>query len=306
MRSNHGIRPKSEVRGARSQTARVAAVLVLMPMLLALGLSSCGGSGTGESDHALSGGVAQTRAHYQIVDLASGTVTASGGISDLASNSLYRTSKLVFRLVEVGSGTTGTTATGVGAALDPVASSTTLAPFYLAVFETTQAQWQLLAGSTPWTQLTSLDGVDDVRVGDDYPAIGLSHDLVASSLLTYRSSHGRQLALPSDEQWELACRAGGSGTWAWGNASDAATVSAAAVVWETAGTTRGARPVAGRTPNALGLYDLHGNAWELTSESHLRGGSWNDPLTTARAAHRAPIDPATRHLLVGARLVYVP
>ncbi len=296
--------PMSDVRCAMSKSRRIAVILVLMA--LALVLSSCGGSGTGKSTGSLSGSVNGTRAYYQILDVASGQVTASGAIADLATNPLYRTSKLVFRLVELGSGTIGTSASGLGAALDPTASTTSAAPFYLAVFETTQAQWVALAGSSPWTQLSSLDGSDDVRIGDDYPAIGLSHDLVTSSVQTYRTNRGVQLALPSDGQWEIACRGGGTSTWSWGDVADSATVTAAAVVWETAGTTRGARTVGGRAASALGFYDIHGNAWELTSGTTIRGGSWNDPVTNARAAHRATIDPATRHVLVGARLVYVP
>ena len=78
------------------------------------------------------------------------------------------------------------------------------------------------------------------------------------------------------------------------------------MVWETANNTRGARSVGQRGANSLGIFDIHGNVAELTSDIHLRGGSWNDPLSTARAAHRANMDPSTRHLLAGVRLMYVP
>lgn len=288
--------------GIGQRTAGIGPCLLGMLILL---LTACGGSGTGDSDNALSDGVGQTRAHYQILDLVSGRMTTSGAVSDLLSNPDYRRTKLVFRLVE-GSGTIGSSSGQLGAALDPAAGSAQVAAFYLAVFETTQAQWQLLAGGSPWAQLTSVDGADDVRVGDDYPAVGLSHDLVASTVQSFHGITGVRLALPSDVQWELACRAGGSGVWSWGSQTDSATVTAAAVVWENAGTTRGARTVAGRAPNALGLYDLHGNVWELTGSGYMRGGSWNDPVAVARAAHRAAVDPSTRHLLVGARLVYLP
>jgi len=285
-----------------SKSTRAPVLLVM----LALVLGSCGGSGTGKSDGSLTGGVSGTRAYYQVLDLPSGQVTAHGAIADLATNPLYRTTKVVFRLVDLASGTIGTSASGLGAALDPTASSASAAPFYLAVFETTQAQWVALAGSTPWTQLTSIDGSDDVRIGDDLPAVGISHDLATTAVASYRSARAVRLALPSDVQWELACRGGGSSTWSWGENSDQATVAAAAVVWETTGTTRGARPVGQRAVSALGFYDLHGNVAELTAAQHLRGGAWNDPVSTARAAQRAVIDPATRHLLAGVRLIYVP
>lgn len=275
-------------------------------LLVILALTSCGGSGTGDSDDSLSGAVGSTRARYQIIELANGRVTAAGTVPDLTTNPAYRTTHLVFRLVEVGSGTIGSSSAQLGAAIDPVASAVGASSFYLAVFETTQAQWQELAGNAPWTLLTSTDGSDDVRIGATLPAVGVSHDLATSALATYRTSRGLSLSLPSDMQWEVACRAGGSSTWAWGDTVVPTTVTAAAVVWETAGSTRGARVVGERTPSTLGFFDLHGNVWELTSAGTLRGGSWNDPLATARAAHRAVIDPATRHLLVGARLLYVP
>jgi formylglycine-generating enzyme required for sulfatase activity len=277
---------------------------VLLALLVLL-LNACG-SGSGNGDNSLSGQVNSTRAYYQILDVASGQVSASGPIADLATNPLYRTSKIVFRLIENTSGRIGTAANELGAALDPTATTVSAPAYYVAVFETTQAQWESMAGNTPWAQLSSADGSDDIRIGDDYPAIGLSNDLVATMTQTYRTSHGVRLALPTDVQWELACRAGSSGTWSWGAQDDSATVAAAAVVWETADNVRGARQVAGRQPNAMGLYDAHGNVWELTTSEHLRGGSWNDPVTSARAANRAVIDTATRHLLVGARLVYVP
>ncbi len=305
MRRERDNRAEYGVRSAEySPTLHLAPRTSYFLLVMVLLLSSCG-SGTGNSDSSLSGGVGQTRAHYQIVDLVSGQVSARGAIADLLTNPQYRTTKLVFRLVE-GNGTVGSGSGALGAALDPAASTANAATFYLAVFETTQAQWQVMAGGTPWVQLNSADGSDDVRIGDDYPAIGLSHDLVSSTVQTYRSSVGVRLALPSDVQWELACRAGGSGIWSWGSQADGVTVNAAAVVWENAGATRGARTVAGRAPNPLGFYDVHGNVWELTSGGNLRGGSWNDPLASARAAHRAAIDPSTRHLLVGARLVYIP
>lgn len=269
-------------------------------------LSACGGSGTGDSDGSLGGTVGSTRAHYQILDLASGRVSAAGTVADLATNPDYHTSKVVFRLVEVGGGTVGSGATQLGAALDPTAAVVRVPAFYLAVFETTQAQWQALGGGAPWSLLASGDGSDDIRTGDDLPAVGLSRDLVDTTLSAYRTAHGVRLGLPSDTQWEVACRGGGAATFTWGDSMASPTVSAAAVVWETAGNTRGARPVGGRSASALGFFDLHGNVWELSAAGNLRGGSWNDPLTNARAAHRAPIDPATRHLLVGARLIYVP
>ncbi|HEX3135819.1 MAG TPA: SUMF1/EgtB/PvdO family nonheme iron enzyme [Planctomycetota bacterium] len=270
----------------------------------AIGLNGCGGSGTGSSNGGLGGGVSGTRAPFQVLDLATGLSTAVASIGDLDTNPAYRTTRMAFKLVNVPSGYIGSASGAPGAALDPAAAAAGAPAFYLAAFETTQAQWQLIAGNTPWTTLASAQGVDDVRVGSDYPAVGVTLTAAQQAVQNFRAASGITLAVPSDLQWELACRAGGNGTYAWGNA--VAPAATAAVVWETAGDVRGARQVGGRTPNSLGLYDLHGNVWELTSGAHLRGGSWNDPLVVGRAAHQADIDTDTAHLLVGVRFVLVP
>ncbi len=271
----------------------------------ALVLGGCGGSGTGSQDTGLSSAIAKSRASYQILDLLTGTVHPAGQVPDLLSNPLYRTTSMVFRRVHL-PGAVGTASVGLGTGVDQGAAAVAPDRFYLAVFETTQAQWQVIAASTPWTTLISATGPEDVRVGDTYPAIGISLDLANTACQGYLAARSVHLAVPSDVQWEIAARAGTTSTYAWGESLAPAVVTANALVAETAGATRGAQPVAGFAPSTLGFYDLHGNVSELSAESHLRGGSWNDPVSTARAANRADIDRATKHLLVGVRFVYQP
>lgn len=278
----------------------IASLLVLSVVSMA----GCGGSGTGDSDGGLGGGVAVTRAPFQVLDLATGLMTPVQSIVGLESDPAYRTTRMAFKLVNVPNGVIGSASGAPGAVIDPAAVSAGAPQFYLAAFETTQAQWQIIAGTQPWNTLSSAQGASDVQVGDDYPAVGITLSAAQQAAQDFRTASGITLAVPSDLQWELACRAGGSGTFSWGDT--VAPAASAAVVWETAGDVRGARPVGGRTPNSLGLYDLHGNVWEVTSGEHLRGGSWNDPLDVGRAAHQADIDVATSHLLIGVRFVYVP
>ena len=291
-------------RSMRTSPPRSGALATAM-LAGALLLGGCGGSGTGSQDEGLSEAIAKTRASYQVLDLLTGDVHPAGQIPDLLTNPLYRTTMMVFRRVHL-AGTVGTASGELGAGVDQGAVGAAPDRFYLAVFETTQAQWQALAASTPWTTLVSASAPEDVRVGDVYPAIGISLDLANAACQGFLTARNVHLAVPSDMQWEVAARAGTTSTYAWGESLAPAVVAANALVSETAGATRGAQPVASFAPSTLGFYDLHGNVSELSAESHLRGGSWNDPVSTARAANRADIDPATKHLLVGVRFVYQP
>jgi formylglycine-generating enzyme required for sulfatase activity len=290
-----------------SSIPRILALALAMSVIL---LTGCGGGGGGAKlDHALGDGAgapSTTPPAYLVLDLRSGASVRTASVPGLATDPLYRDALMAFRLVDCGSAQVGTAASGLGAVIDPPAATVAVAPFYLAVFETSQAQWRRLAGTTPWTGLVSATSPDDVRVGDAYPAIGISIDAAVAACASGVATRFGQLALPSDVQWEAACRAGSTGAYAWGGSATRAQIAAAALVWSTADGVRGARPVGVGEANAFGLYDMHGNVWEPTREGHLRGGSWNDPLAGARAANRAPIDPATAHLLVGVRFTYQP
>ncbi len=291
----------------------VTAGMIVVALLLIVG---CGGGGKKKSQLVQS--VAETRAFYQVVDLATGVVTPTGSLSDLATNNAYRQTKMVFRLVSSGSGSIGSSSSGFAADADESLRGVTMGPYYLAVFETTQQQWNALGGTSPWTSLRS-STASDIQQNAIFPAIGISFDTAQTTLSAYNAAHSYRLRLPTEDEWEHACRAGSSGAFAWGDSLSQSTVVANAYVWETAGATRGARRVGSLAANGLGFYDMHGNVWELCGGGVARGGSWNDPLSFARCANRAAeitsVAPVSTqptfendlgHLLVGLRLAYMP
>lgn len=275
---------------------RITTTLVLIATLLAL--VSCGGSGSNFTQS-----LGLVLGDYQILDLSTGAVESRSTVADLATNPIYRSSKMVFRAIAAGSGTIGSTVGSFGAQADEVRTTVTSTRYYIGVFEVTRDQWTLLAGTTPWTsQPSGLVGA----AASDKPACGLSRDAVTVALIAWNAARSAQLALPTEGQWEQACRAGTGGSFFWGEDRSDATVALYATVSETAGGVAGPRAVGQRSANAMGLYDMHGNIWELTTADTIRGGSWRDTLPMARSANRIDLDQETAHPLVGVRLILSP
>jgi formylglycine-generating enzyme len=153
----------------------------------------------------------------------------------------------------------------------------------------------------------------------------------------------RTYRLPSEAEWEYAARAGTRTRYASGDAPESLLQvantfdAAAAPYWPqfAAHALKGSdgfaftAPVASFAPNAFGLYDMHGNAWEWTQDLYdenyyahspmndpqgaaegnvyvRRGGSWHTWPLYARSSYRNWNDAQTRYTLVGIRLVMQP
>lgn len=262
--------------------------------VVALSLTSCGGGGS------LTQNLGAVVGDFQVLDLTTGTVESRAAILDLDTNPDYRSTKMVFRAVQGGAGTVGSAPASFGAQADETQGSASVSRFYLGVFEVTRDQWSALAATTPWTGFSA--GLVGTDVGDK-PASGMSRDELDTMLTTWNAAQANDLALPSEAQWEYACRGATTSTFAWGEDRSDAVVGNYAVVSETAGGVTGPRAVGGRVPNAFGLFDMHGNVWEFTASDNIRGGSWRDSLPMARSANRKALDQITGHPLVGLRLI---
>lgn len=302
--ADHPARARDRGSELMSTIAR-SLIIVLVSVLAASALLVSGCSSSGGVSQA----VGTFTAPYLVVDLASGALESRLVIPDLTTNAQYQTTKLVFRRVEAGSGVQGSDVGDFAVQADEVPQSTqTVSIYFLAVFELTQAQWTALGGGSPWTlsEAAAGGGVVVARA----PAYNLARDTIDAVLAAYSSGRSYRLGLPSDQQWEYACRAGSTSAFAWGDGTDIATeVKPNAVVFETLDGVQGPRISDGtRAANAFGFYDMPGNVWEWTSNGTgiIRGGSWNDSLPMARSANRVDLDFTTRHPLVGARLVLVP
>lgn len=201
----------------------------------------------------------------------------------------------------------------------PVHAVTISGDFQLGRFEVTKAQWEAVMGTTPWV------GLESVLNDPDSPAVHISWNdaqafIVALNLLT-----GEAFGLPTEAEWEYACRAGSTTEYSFGD--NAANLSAHA--WfldnaQAAGESY-AHVVGQLLPNAFGLFDVHGNAREwcedfydasyysvspngdpmgpiLGSSRVTRGGSWSRPPELCRSALRAEDDPGSTFSGLGFRL----
>jgi formylglycine-generating enzyme required for sulfatase activity len=131
------------------------------------------------------------------------------------------------------------------------------------------------------------------------------------------------LRLPTEAEWEYACRAGSVTQYSAGDTEE----DLARVGWFGGNSEGRAHEVGEKSPNAFGLYDLHGNVWEWCSDWDgpyrkeavvdptgpgsgdfriLRGGSWNFPARFARSAYRRGYVPAVRYNNFGFRLARGP
>ena len=198
---------------------------------------------------------------------------------------------------------------------DPQHAVTVGYDFYLSETEITQAQWTAVTGSNPAT---------GAGAGDDFPVYSVSWNDVreVDGFIERLNSLGQGMfALPSEAEWEYACRAGTDTRFCFGDnltcddACSACTGASQYMWWcgnnGSLGTAHyGTKPVGGKLPNAFGLYDMHGNvdewcqdtmhydyvgapvdgsAWE-TSTFHvrvIRGGAWVTVAQTCSSSSRA-------------------
>ena len=157
-------------------------------------------------------------------------------------------------------------------------------PFHIGVCEVTQAQWTAVMGSAPWR------GQRLVEIGDDYGASYIGWNDADKFCRKLSVKTGRKVVLPTEAQWEYACRAGSKTTYCFGNDERKLCYYA----WYPGGRPRMevyVHRVGMKKPNAWGLYDMHGNAREWCrdwfDEKFYRRAKNVDPENTAKTEYRS-------------------
>ena len=169
--------------------------------------------------------------------------------------------------------------------------------FKMQRMEVTQMQWMMVMGNNP-----------SRFVGPDRPVENVSWDDCQEFIKRVSAIDGVQYRLPTEAEWEYACRAGSEGDW--GKRKNGEEGPLEVMGWYSQNSGNGTHPVAQKEPNALGLYDMHGNVWEWCADlwrsgnSYCvsRGGSWFNDADYCTAGYRNYFSPDFRNYNLGFRL----
>ena len=175
--------------------------------------------------------------------------------------------------------------------------------FYMGATEVTQGQWRALMGTEPWK------GKPHVKEGNDCAVSYVSwHDAI-SFCGRLSAKAGRTVRLPTEAEWEYACRAGSKTLFSFGNDESKLSDHAwyAANAWSVE--ERYAHRVARKKPNAWVLYDMHGNVWEWCADwygekYYARAGNNVDPTGPAQGSFRVIRGGAFSFLVTGCCSAY--
>lgn len=272
-------------------------------------------------------GCFENKSKYMIIDLSTGNISYTdsepvGGWSDV-----YKITKLVLRRVEPGSFIMGSPETEIGRNPNETQHEVILTkPFYIGIFEITQGQYNLITGRKPAVHAHQgktfpLDELtyNDIRGVNNGAMWPTSYSVDDNSFLgILRNKYKLNFDLPTEAQWEYACRAGT--TTALNNGKnlsdeykDQNLDEIGAYCFNRNSPTNFDQYVGCYKPNSWGLYDMHGNVLEWCLDWHsislgynsivnplgpsdgerrvLRGGGWSWKAADCRSASRFSCPP---------------
>jgi formylglycine-generating enzyme required for sulfatase activity len=211
---------------------------------------------------------------------------------------------------------------------DEVQHKVTVAGFFLGKYEVTQKEYQALMGTNPSEfkgdnlpveNVSWYDAIEYCNARSRKEGLTLAYTISGSgdsrTVTWNRQANGYRL--PTEAEWEYACRAGTTTPYSSGTLVDSA-----GWYWENSGETT--HPVGTKQANSWGLYDMHGNVYEWCwdwygdysagaqtdpqgaasgTDRVWHGGSWFYDAQYLRSAHRSGNTPSSRNNNLGFRLV---
>ena len=223
--------------------------------------------------------------------------------------------------IEAGTFTMGSPSSEWGRNADesPRCEVTLTRGFYLGKYEVTQRQWEAVTGERPW------EGREEVLDEPDYPAVYISWQDLQLFTARLNAAVGEDIyRLPTEAEWEYACRAGTQAAWSFGDDRGDLDLHVwysenAQLLDRSHGHILGAKAI-----SPWGLYDMHGNVWEWVQDwlgdypggvqsdplgpasgtaRVFRGGSFKDPSEFSRSAQRCWNAPDLSFSNIGVRLL---
>jgi len=185
-------------------------------------------------------------------------------------------------------------------------------PYYMGMYEVTQEQYEQIMGKNPSNFKGAQNPVERVTWTD-----------ALEFCKAVSKKTGKTVRLPTEAQWEYACRAGTKTRFGFGDKDE----DLGDYAWYNKNSNKQTHPVGQKKANTWGLYDMHGNVWEWCSDWYgqdyysanandrdpqgpasgadrvLRGGSWYDTPRYCRSAYRSGCVPDFRLIDFGFRVV---
>jgi formylglycine-generating enzyme required for sulfatase activity len=263
---------------------------------------------------------------YSVADAAGNTDSKTRTVTVTGARSVDLNATVAMDMLWVPAGTftmgSPVTEAGRGASKEQEHNVTLTKGFYLGKYEVSQAQYEaVMTGNT-----NSLSPTPSQFSGNNRPVENVSWDdaqvfltrLNAAEQAAGRLPSGSSYVLPTESQWEYACRAGTTTAYSWGG-----DINSSRANFDQSGLSQ-TRDVGQYSANPWGFYDMHGNVWEWTADWYqatyptgtvtdptgsasgphrvLRGGSWLYHGTVLRSAERYDRHPGNRDNTLGFRV----